>query len=205
MTSPLDYFDSISTFGPSAAILGLVLAADLAFTGVHVWQEWKGERWPLWRVFGAIVGLRLPDGFGFAVFTVTLALVLGALGLMAYAGWLPLIGMVPPWLAIGSLGAVLGARIADSCVSHWALWLLRYRPNPGLSSTVLYAVEALVIIVAFRKGFAVDPTAAGWGFAIGAGSFIAVIPGLALVRMFAKSRQREPWTRGKPIPAWADT
>src|SRR5262249_50292109 len=205
MTSSLGYFDRISIFGPSAAMLGLVLAANIAFTAIHVWQEWKGERWPLWRVFGAIVGLRVPDAAGFLVFTVALALGLWALGLMAYAAWLPLVGMVPTWLAIGSLGAVLGARIADSCVSHWGLWLLRYRPNPGLSSTALYAIEAIVILASFRKGLGVDPGAAGWGFAIGAGLFIGVIPLLAVVRRFVPSWQREPWMRGKPMPAWADT
>jgi hypothetical protein len=205
MTSPLDHFDSISVFGPSAAMLGLVLAADLAFTGIHVWQEWKGERRPLWRVFGAIVGLRLPEAFGFLGFTVVLPLVLWALGLMAYAGWLPFIGMVEPSLAIWSLGAVLGARVADSCVSHWGLWLLHYRPNPGLSSTVLYALEAVVIILAFRKGLAANPSAALCGISVGAVAFIAVIPGLAVLRMIAPSWRREPWTRGKPMPAWADT
>jgi len=205
MTSSLDYFDRISIFGPSAAVLGLVLAANVAFTAIHVWQEWKGERWPLWRVFGAIVGLRVPDAAGFLIFTVGLAIGLWALGLMAYAAWLPLIGMVPTWLAIGSLGAVLGARIADSCVSHWGLWLLRYRPNPGLSSTALYAIEALVILVAFRKGLGVNTGAAWCGFAIGAASFVAVIPLLAVVRRFVPSWRREPWIRGKPMPAWADT
>jgi hypothetical protein len=204
-TPSLDHFDRISIFGPSAAMLGLVLAADIAFTGVHVWQEWRGERWPLWRVFGAVVGLRLPNAVGFLLFTVALALGQWALGLMAYAGWLPLVGMVPTSLAIWSLGAVLGARIADNCVSHWGLWLLHYRPNPGLSSTALYSIEAVVIVVAFRKGFGIDPGAAWCGLAIGAGAFIGVIPGLAVWRKFARSWQREPWTRGKPIPAWADT
>jgi hypothetical protein len=205
MTSPLEYFDKISIFGPSAAMLALVLAADIAFTGIHVWQEWKGERWPLWRVFGAVVGLRIPDTLGFLAFTVTLALGQWALGLMAYAGWLPIVGMVCTPLAIGSLGAVLGARIADSCVSHWGLWLLGYRPNPGLSSTVLYAVEAVVIVVAFRRGLALDPIAAWIGFALGAGFFLGVIPALALARKFIKPWQREPWVRGEHIPAWADT
>jgi len=205
MTSPLDYFDRISIFAPSAGMLGLVLAANIVFTAIHVWQEWKGEPWPLWRVFGAVVGLRLPNALGFLGFTVVLALGQWALGLMAYAGWLPLIGMVGMPLAIGSLGAVLGARIADSCVSHWALWLMGYRPNPGLSSTALYAVEAIAILVAFRKGLALDPTAAGKGFAAGAGFFIAVIPGLTLVRTLVKPWQRKPWVRGEHIPAWADT
>jgi hypothetical protein len=205
MASPLEYFGSISIFGPSVAMLALVLAADIAFTGIHVWQEWKGEPWPLWRVFGAVVGLRIPDALGFVAFTVTLALGQWALGLMAYAGWLPLVGMVCAPLAIGSLGAVLGARIADCCVSHWALWLLGYRPNPGLSSTVLYAVEAVVIVAAFRRGLALDPLAAGIGFACGAGFFLGVIPGLALLRAFFKPCQREPWIRGEPIPAWANT
>jgi hypothetical protein len=205
MTSPLDYFDRVSIIGPTAALLGLLLAADLAFTGVHVWQEWKGERWPLWRVFGAIVGLRLPNWLGFLSFTVVLPLALWTLGLMAYAGWLPFIGMVPLSLAIWSLGAVFGARIADSCVSHWGLWLLHYRPNPGLTSTVLYALEAVAIVLAFRKGLATDVGAAACGAAVGAVAFIAVIPGLAGLRMLAPSWRREPWMRGKPMPAWADT
>jgi hypothetical protein len=100
---------------------------------------------------------------------------------------------------------VLGARVADSCVSHWGLWLLHYRPNPGLSSTVLYALEAVVIILAFRKGLAANPSAALCGIAVGAAAFIGVIPGLAVLRMIAPSWRREPWTRGKPMPAWADT
>src|SRR5262249_41462237 len=197
MTSPLDYFAGISIFGPSAVMLAVVLAAAIAFTGIHVWQEWKGEQWPLWRVFGAVVGLRIPDGLGFFGFTVALALGQWVLGLMAYAGWLPLVGMVGEPLAIGALGAVLGARVAACRGSHWTLWLLRYRPNPGLSSTVLYVIEAVVIVVAFRRGLASDPAAARIGFAAGALFFLGVIPGLALARLFITPWQRKPWVRGE--------
>jgi hypothetical protein len=73
-----------------------------------------------------------------------------------------------------------------------------------IASTVLYAAEAIVIVAAFHRVFGLNPFAAWFGFACGAGLFIAVIPGLAFIRKFAKSWQREPRMRGKPIPAWAD-
>jgi hypothetical protein len=136
----LDYFRQVSVF-ESALALFLILGASLAFTLVHVWQEWKGEEVPLWRVFGAVVGTFLPNWLGFLSFTIGLCALQWLIGAMAIAGWPMFTGH--PWWSIWALGALVGARIADSVVSHWLLYGLRYRPNPGLSSTVLYAIEAI--------------------------------------------------------------
>jgi hypothetical protein len=56
MTSMLDHLNQVSLFG-SAAALFLILGCNLAFTLIHILQEWKGESVPLWRVFGAVVGV----------------------------------------------------------------------------------------------------------------------------------------------------
>jgi hypothetical protein len=47
---------------------------------------------PLWRVFGAIVGLRLPNWLGFLSFTVLLTLALWAAGLAGIGGCLAIVG-----------------------------------------------------------------------------------------------------------------
>jgi len=49
---------------------------------------------PLWRVFGAVVGVWIPNGLGFALFTVSLTIVQWAVGLAGIAGWLPIVGPV---------------------------------------------------------------------------------------------------------------
>ena len=45
----------------TTSLLALILIADLAFTLLHSWQELKGDGAPLWRNFGAIVGIAIPD------------------------------------------------------------------------------------------------------------------------------------------------
>jgi len=136
----LEYFDRISVFGRSTLFLALILVLNIAFTSIHVWQEWKGKKWPLYRVFGAIVGFWFPRPIGFALFTLGLAVLQWALGIVAYSGYLPLLGMVPTSIAVGALGATLGARVGDSIISHWTLALAGYLPNPGLSSTCVVCV-----------------------------------------------------------------
>jgi len=58
----------------------LILVADFAITSLHSYQEWKGAGAPLWRNFGAIVGLDVSDWWGFRIFTVFLTLGLFAIG-----------------------------------------------------------------------------------------------------------------------------
>lgn len=196
------YLGKVSIFDSVLALVVLV-ALNWSFTLLHILQEWKGEAVPLWRVFGAVVGTFVPNGLGFLSFTLGLCALQWLLGLAAIAGWLPLIGPLSLQAGVAALGAVVGARLADSVVSHWALYRLGYRPNPGLSSTVLYCAEAIFLLVAFRAGFAQAPTEAWIGFACGAVFFIAVLPALRLLRVIVPAWRREPWVRGTPIPVWA--
>ena len=198
----MDYLAQASIFSSLATLL-LILGANAAFTLAHVLQEWKGEEVPLWRVFGAIVGVLVPNRFGFWLFTVGLCLILWLIGLMAIAGWLPIIGSLPHCLGVGALGVLVGARITDSVISHWMLYGLGYRPNPGLSSTALYVVEAIFIIVTFRQGLSAFPVAASVGVALGAVAFILVLPSLRLLPRVCPTLRREPWERGRPLPEWA--
>jgi hypothetical protein len=195
MDEALNHFNQMSGFGRSATLLVLILAVDLAITALHSFQEWKGAGGPLWRNFGAIVGVKIPDPLGFLVFTAGLTLGLWALALIGIAG-LP--RWIPPAFA---LGALIGARVSDTLVSHVLLNALRYRPNPGLSSTPLYIIEALLLIAAFRAGLAADPTSACWGIFGGAGFFVVVLPLLWLVRFVFPGRRRERWQRGQAMPA----
>src|SRR5690242_4654149 len=193
----LDYFRQVSIFD-SAVAMFLILGANFAFTLIHILQEWKGASVPLWRAFGAVVGTYLPNWLGFLSFTVALCLLQWWVGLVAITGWPDGVGP----LAIGAIGALIGARIADNVVSHWGLYAPGYRPNPGLSSTVLYTVEAIFILVAFRKAYALDPMAWRIGFLCGTGFFVAVLPSLWLLHVLIPSWKRETWVRGEPIPDW---
>jgi hypothetical protein len=150
----------------------------------------------LWRNFGAIVGVKIPDWLGFLGFTAGLTLTLWALALIGIAGW-------PRWIAPAfALGALIGARVSDTLVSHVLLNALGYRPNPGLSSTPLYVLEALFLIVAFRAGLAADWASARCGIIAGAGFFVAVLPGLWLAQLLIASWRRQRWQRGQAMPAW---
>lgn len=197
----LDYFSQVSIFN-SVLALFLILGANWAFTLIHILQEWKGEDVPLWRVFGAVVGVFIPNRLGFLLFTILLCAAQWFIGLMAIAGWPAFPGH--PWWSIWALGALVGARIADSVVSHWLLYGLRYRPNPGLPSTALYSVEAIFILITFHKAYVLNPHAWRFGFVCGAGFFIVLVwLGLWVLRLFVPAWRRDRWVRGESIPAWA--
>lgn len=196
MDDALNHFNQVSGFGRSAPLLILILAADFAITALHSFQEWRGAGAPLWRNFGAIVGTKIPDWLGFLGFTAALTLGLWALALIGIAG-------LPLWIAPAfALGALIGARLSDTLVSHVLLNALGYRPNPGLSSTPLYVLEALFLIVAFRAGLAADWASAKCGIIAGAGFFVVVLPSLWLLRLLIHSWRRERWRRGQAMPAW---
>lgn len=199
----LDYFSTVSIFDSTLAML-LILAANFVFTLVHVLQEWKGESVPLWRAFGAVVGTYLPNWLGFLLFTVALCLLQWWVGLTGITGWPNGVRPDGVWpLAIGAIGALLGARIADSVVSHWGLYALGYRPNPGLSSTVLYTIEAAFILIVFHKAYSIDPVSWRCGFLCGVIFFIAVLPLLWALHLLIPRWRRDKWVRGEPIPVWA--
>jgi hypothetical protein len=181
----------------SVPLLFLILMADFALTSFHSYQEWKARGAPLWRNFGAIVGLDISDKWGFRIFTVSLTLILFVIGFVG------IIGPLGAGLTAAALGALIGARLSDTVVSHVLLHSLGYRPNPGLSSTPLYVVEALFIALAFQARLAAAPGCAKFGFAVGVVSFVLVLPGLWLARWFWRDRIRPPWTRWQPMPSWA--
>ncbi len=203
MAAMLDHLDQVSMFGRSAAALVVMLGIDWAFTAVHTWEEWRGESTPLWRVFGAVVGLWLPNWFGFLLFTLGLTLLLWSAGLVAIAGWFPVIGEVAPPTSVAALCFIIAARLTDTLVSHWGLYALGYRPNPGIRSTPLYILEAAALLIAFGQGLSLSRTAAIWGIAGGAGLFTVVVwLGLLALRAGVPAWRRTPWTRWQPLPAW---
>jgi hypothetical protein len=181
----------------SAPLLMLILLADFAITLLHSYQEWRGAGAPLWRNFGAIVGLDIPDQWGFPLFTVGLTLALFAIGFVGIIGPLN-----ASWTA-AALGGLIGARLSDTLVSHVLLHSLGYRPNPGLSSTPLYVLEALFVAWAFQARLAADPLSAKIGIAVGALSFVLVLPGLSLARRLFPALRRPAWVRWQPMPSWA--
>jgi hypothetical protein len=200
MTSMVDHLNQVSIFN-SALALFVILGFSWAFTLIHVLQEWKGEAVPVWRVFGAIVGVWIPNRLGFALFTLTLTVIEWAVSLAAITGW-PIVGSLGMPAAAGALGVLMGARVGDSVVSHWGLYALGYRPNPGLSSTVLYVAETVFILSTFWKGLSPAPGAAWVGIAIGVLFFCLVLPTLRCLRLIPGWR-REQWARGQPLPSWA--
>ena len=202
MNAALDHLDQFSIFGRSSVAFFLILALDWAFSAVHAYDEWRGEEAPLWRVFGAIVGLLVPNRVGFLFFTLGLTLALWGAGLAGICGCLPFVGQIPMAATVGALGVIIGARISDTLVSHWALYALGYRPNPGLKSTPLYVIEAVFIALTFWKGLALAPCAAWTGVALGAVVFSLVLPGLRAVRTIRPLWARAPWIRWQPLPEW---
>lgn len=135
---------NIWVLGSSLVLLAILQIVDLAFTLLHSLQERKGR---LWRYFGAIAGVRIPDAFGQIVFFGGLTVALWIVGLLGITG--TVLWQTP--LAFGCLGAIIGCRLSDGLFSHVLLDNAGYRPNPGLSSVPLYAIEVLALAVVFYQ------------------------------------------------------
>ena len=89
------------------------------------------------------------------------------LTLILYAiGFVGIIGPLGDSGTAGALGVLIGARLSDTIVSHVLLYTVGYRPNPGLSSTPLYVVEAVFLGFFFKTLLAAHPDCAVTGFAI---------------------------------------
>lgn len=102
------------------------------FTVVHTVEELDRDSGPIWSYLGITdnpaAGLLLLLGFG--SFQVVLA-------------WLGFVGGSP--LALGLLAAV---RLLDLVASHLVpAFVLGRRPNPGLMSSPLYLIDALVALL----------------------------------------------------------
>ncbi|MEW6634755.1 MAG: hypothetical protein AB1440_28095 [Pseudomonadota bacterium] len=185
---------NIWVLGSSLVLLAILQVVDLAFTLLHSLQERKGQ---LWRYFGAIAGVRIPDSFGQIVFFGGLTVALWIVGLLGIAG--TVLWQTP--LAFGCLGAIIGCRLSDGLFSHVLLDNAGYRPNPGLSSVPLYAIEVLALAVVFYPTIATNILPVLVGFVIGALAFYTVIPGLRIFGPLMFQRI-EPWRKGTPQPQW---
>jgi hypothetical protein len=188
-----------SFLGSSGLALVLILGVDLTLTLVHSVQELKGH---LWRYFGAIAGIRIPDVLGFFLFSLVLTAILWAVSLAGIAGWLPIRGRLPENVAMAAVAGLIGGRLSDRRYSHVRLDRQGFRPNPGLSSTPYYLAEAVVLTVLFLPGLWGHLKAAAVGFLIGWLFFYSVLPLLRSLRVIPALR-RDPWKPGEPIPPWA--
>jgi len=171
--------------------------ADFAITALHSYQEFKGVGAPLWRNFGAIVGLDVPNRVGFLLFTVVLSLTLFVIAFIGIAG------LFGPRLTAAALRALIAARFSDTVISHILPYTVGYRPNPGLRSTPLYVFEASCLGWIFSADLAAQPGFAVFGMIMGVLMFVSVFPVLRLARRIIPTWSRPPWSSWQPIPSWA--
>lgn len=174
--------------------LALLQIVDLALTLLHSLQERKGR---LWRYFGAIAGVKIPDGIGQLVFFGGLTITLWIVGLLGITG--TVLWQTP--LAFGCLGAIIGCRISDSLFSHILLDSAGYRPNPGRSSVPLYLLEASVLVTIFYPAIRMHTSDVLIGFIIGTVAFFAVLPILKTFGPLVFPRIAR-WQKGAPQPVW---
>jgi hypothetical protein len=155
----------------------LIFFVSVIFTVFHAAEELWGPGGPLWRNFGRIVGLDLPDLLGFLSFTVGLSVMLFGVAFGAYcfdSGF---------WVSV-----LIGARLGDCLISHWSLSAIGLSsPNPGIYSTTLYAAEGIWLICWLAEGAL---TISLVGIVLGGGFFALVLPSLYLLRIL--------------IPVWAE-
>ena len=180
--------------GGAAVFLAIIQAINLALTLLHSLQERNGR---LWRYFGAIAGVKIPDGFGQIVFFGGLTFSLWIVGLIGIYG--SVMWQTP--LAFGFLGAIFGCRLSDSLYSHVRLNAEGFKPNPWLGSVPLYLIEAAALVLIFLPAIRNNPIPVLTGFATGAFAFWSVIPTLRLVGPLVFERI-EPWRKGTPQPEW---
>ena len=196
MEEMTQYLNEVSLLGPTTLGLLLILFVNLGLTLIHSIQELKGQ---LWRYFGAIAGVRIPDALGFLIFFLGLTIILWIMGFIGISGNLVILE-IPKSFAIGALGFMIGARFSDRLYSHIRLDRKGYKPNPGLKSTPFYLAEAVILAVIFSPGLISHYIAAAVGLIIGWLLFFIVLPVLRLLRIFP-SLHRESWKPGEDMPS----
>jgi hypothetical protein len=176
----------------SITVLILLQLADAALTLAHSIEELKGR---LADYFGAIVGVRIPAWIGvvffFAVLTAMLWLV-AAIGIAGSSIW-------PNCFTIAMLALLVGCRVSDGLFSHLLLHAKGFRQNPGLKTTPLYFIEAVLLCLIFRNRLFNYPVSAIVGFLFGAAAFYLILP---VLRHFGPSLWpvRDQWRPGTPRP-----
>jgi hypothetical protein len=193
------YLDEVSLLGASAWLGVALLGADAVLTLIHANQERRGR---LWRYFGSIAGLHIPDWAGFGLFFVGLTILLWLVGFIGFSGHWPTGARAPAGAAMAFTAALIGARVSDTFFSHVRLDRQGYRPNPGLPSTRYYLLEAVALVVVFSPGLTAHMGFAILGLICGSAAFYVVLPIMRWLRQIDRFR-REPWKPGEPMPAWA--
>lgn len=117
-----------------AVALPLILTGlSVSFTVAHTADEIVGEQQTIVEYLADVYPLFPRLGY-----------VAGLLALLAFGGaqcWLAWAGYAGGSRA--ALWALLAVRLGDCVVSHWGPWLAGRRPNPGLMTTVLYAIDVV--------------------------------------------------------------
>ena len=167
----------------SLIVLRLVMWVSIAATWVHCFQEVAGmlpdyfERIHDYYRMGrkAAFALRLPRPVAVLLFGPGLAIVLTVLSVVGHGNTTQLIE--PGDASSIALAALCGARLGDAVLSHILLaWF--ERPNPGLSSCVLYVLEGGLLLVYLQWGAGEIAAAA-----IAAGAFAVVNPLIGVVSL----------------------
>ena len=109
-----------------------LLILSIIFTLIHTKDEIDGK---LWVHFGLLAKREIPRGFGFLVFGPGLLLASLGLSAWAYLTLNPILMSI--WLA---------RCMADPIFSHLIPHALKFRPNPGLGSSLLLFLEAFLIV-----------------------------------------------------------
>jgi hypothetical protein len=117
----------------------LAACFSVVSTTVHTRDEVTGENGPIWDYL--LPDWRVPYWAGLA------GLLSLAVGLSA-AGWFAWAGGSGWWASV-----LFGARVGDGVFSHWLPWFSGRRPNPGMATTPLYAVESVVLLSVFDLDF----------------------------------------------------
>lgn len=176
-----------ATFGLASAYpLGAAMLWTVGIAFLHMVEETRGK---LWAYFGETVNFpllqRLPTLPGF------LLIVAPAFVLQATASYFAFNSetVCVFWLAV-----LIGARLGDGVFSHAIPFARGQKPlavagsgagqlNPGLATGIIYLVDGLLLLALFQS--TLFGASAGHlalkGFAVGAGFFALVLPGLQIL------------------------
>lgn len=194
-----EHLGSISILPVSVAVFLVVMAADMSLTVAHTYQEVSVR---MWRYFGAIAGMRFPDGLGIFIFAGFIGGLFWGSAFAGIAGWVPFIGTVSTELSIGAIGVTIASRLSDAWYSHMELDRRGYRPNPGLPTAKLYLLEGVLLPITFWPGLSAHPTPALVGIAIGWVTFVTVPFNFKAVRFLLPKSHAPVWRPGEPLPEW---
>jgi hypothetical protein len=190
----------VSLLTASGLTLVVILAVDLTLSLAHIVQEYRGR---LWRYFGAVVGVKIPDAVGRLFFSYGLTAILWAVGFVGITGHLPNLRPIPRPCAMAAVGGLIGGRLSDVLHSHVGLHFLGFRPNPGLASTPYYFAEALILAILFLPGLWSNYQSAAIGFLAGWLFFHLILPVIWAFRIFPGLRRAPRWQATEPMPDWA--